>query len=120
MRADFVEFSLWVEDGRIELVLETLAPKEPSPVPLYSSREDGMRLLNYLLPPSGLTKEEPSQGKRASLLDMLPKAEEERNVFEGQEAETGVVPYVGDGSSQYVKHTETLDWAGFSPIPSNT
>ncbi len=44
MRADFVEFSLWVQDGRIEMVLETLAPKEPVIVPSHSSKENGMRL----------------------------------------------------------------------------
>ena len=124
MKADFVEFSLWVEDGRIELVLETLAPKKPSFAPLHSSRENGMRLLNYLLPASGyeetvsaerhLFRKEPSQPRRASLFDVLRNTEEAPHVFGEEEAQTAVVPYVGGGSVQYVKHRETLDWAGFS------
>jgi type IV pilus assembly protein PilB len=124
MKADFVEFSLWVEDGKVSLVLETLAPKTPSFGPLHSSRENGMRLLNYLLPPSGyeetvsaerhLYRKEPSQLKRASLFDVLRNGEEDSHVFGEEEAQRAMVPYAGGGSVQYVKHRETLDWTGFS------
>jgi len=130
MRADFVEFSLWVQDGRIEMVLETLAPKEPVIVPSHSSKENGMRLLNYLLPASGLGntmstenhrfKEDPSQPEKVSLFSMLQNSEENRNGFEEETTETGMIPSVGGGSVQYVKHREALDWTGLSKSSQGT
>ena len=56
LKAEFVEFSLRVEKDNVKILLETLIPKKPLTSTFHTSRETGLRLINFLMPPSGMDR----------------------------------------------------------------
>ena len=53
LKARFVEFTIQVKDRKPKILLETLIEKNELLPDFQASKETGLRLINYLMPPSG-------------------------------------------------------------------
>lgn len=119
LKADFVEFVLLVKDGAIRILVETMVPKKPLSTALHATRETNLRLIHFLMPPSGVDRAldteirfretaAPSDGK-TSLMGSLRQTSETQPVQEQGIHET-TAPV---GSVLYRKHVEELSWNGY-------
>lgn len=75
-QAEFVEFYIRIEKGRAKIYVETLIPKQPLTHGFNTSRETGLRLINFLIPSSrshqGLIPENDINGCDSPLTIRLP------------------------------------------------
>ncbi|OIP91763.1 MAG: hypothetical protein AUK24_02485 [Syntrophaceae bacterium CG2_30_49_12] len=118
MRAEFVELVLRVRDGKVKIEIETLVTHEPFPLPRVASKEKGLRLINFLMPPSGIGhaliaennfmgKRTPAQ-KRSSLVNILSSRmkEEDMGGPKVQEFKASLPKVI---SPLYRKHLEEVE-----------
>jgi len=118
MRAEFVELVLRVRDGKVKIEVETLVTHEPFPLPRVASKEKGLRLINFLMPPSGIGhaliaennfmgKRTPAE-KRSSLVNILSSRmkEEDMGGPKVQELKASLPKVI---SPLYRKHLEEVE-----------
>lgn len=115
LKSEFVEFFLRVKDEKVKILLETLTPQRLSSLPFRRSKEKSLRLINFLMPTSGVEKalmvesnymkrRGPSQ-KKTSLIEFL-KEEESRQ----HEVRDTAHP---KSFGLYKKHVEELELSGY-------
>jgi len=120
IKAEFVEFYVRVEKGEVKIKLETFIPESrPAYSSFHTSKETGLRLINFLMPPLGveraLTTESgymkrggPYRSGRASLVGYLKQGSEPKP----DERVMGLDDFTAKGSVIYKKHVEELAWEG--------
>lgn len=132
LKAEFVEFYLRVKEGKVKILLETLIPQRLYSSTFHTSKETGLRLINFLMPVSGMDeafmtkslsmKREGPYRRRASLIEILKQRGEEQYNDNGAEYRevTSSRPQVAEGlkihgdsypkiSGLYKKHVEELE-----------
>ncbi|MDO8785490.1 MAG: GspE/PulE family protein, partial [Syntrophales bacterium] len=122
MKAEFVEIILRVRQGKVKIEAETLVPQEHFSLPVVASKEKGRRLINFLMPPSGIghaliaennliRKGTPVQ-KRYSLVNILKEGKSsrmKREDLDGPGAEE-LEAYLPRGiSALYRRHLEEVE-----------
>jgi hypothetical protein len=135
LKAEFVEFCLRVKEGKVKIFLETLIPQKQTSSTFHRNRETDLRLINFLMPPSGLekafsgkstsTKRGGSYERKPSLFGLLRQRDsgqytdgsgyEDRSssrASSGEEREISNASYA-KSSSLYKKHMEELNLSGY-------
>ncbi len=135
LKSEFVEFSLRVKEEKVKIIVETLIPQRPSSSTFHTSKETGLRLINFLMPSSGVEKALATESdymkrggpyqKKASLIEFLKQKEARQHEEEGAEygeaplsrPELPEEPAVRDASHPksfglYKKHVEELELDG--------
>lgn len=120
LKSEFVEFCLRVKEGQVKILLEALVPQKPSSSTFHTTRETGLRLINFLMPSSGIEralKTESSYMKRKgpypnrpSLIGFLKQKGSRQYEWEGPEIHDASY---AKSSSVYKKHLEDLDFKRF-------
>lgn len=111
LKSEFVEFYLRVKEEKVKIIVETLIPQRPSSSTFHTSKETGLRLINYLMPSSGVEKALTTESdymkrggpyqKKTSLIEFLKQ--------EGARQHTSHPKSFG----LYKKHVEELELSGY-------
>ena len=115
LKSEFVEFCLRVKDEKVKILLETLTPQRTSSLRFRRSREKSLRMINFLMPPSGVEKALMAESnymkrggpyqKKTSLIEFLKQERTRQHA----------VRDISDpkSSSLYKKHIEELELSDY-------
>lgn len=126
LKAEFVEFYLRVKEGKVKILLETLIPQRLYSSTFHTSKETGLRLINFLMPTLAINKalaaesdsmkrEWPSR-RRVPLIEFLKQKgagqypPSKAQVAEGSEIHDDSYP---KSFGLYKKHVEELELSSY-------
>ncbi|NVL90720.1 MAG: Flp pilus assembly complex ATPase component TadA [Desulfobacterales bacterium] len=136
LKAEFLEFCLRVKEGKVKILVETLIPQRLSLSAFHASKETGLRLINFLIPPLGIDEVSPAESSsmemersyrgRASMIEFLKPKGIGQYMEDGSEygeasssrprpAEETAINDVSNakGSGVYRKHVEEVEFNGY-------
>jgi hypothetical protein len=119
LKSEFIEFFLRVKEREVKILVETLVPEKPSSSTFQTTRETGLRLINFLMPSSGIERALKTESsfmkrrgpypRRPSLIGFLTQNGARQDEGEGPEIHDASY---AKSSALYKKHMEELDLSG--------
>ena len=115
-KAEFVEFVIRVEAGRVKILLETFIPHRTSASDFRKTRENSLRQITFFMPPSGTGKlpvaengfipKSRSYCGRTPLIRFLEQSSGPRRPEQPGLVEASI----SKGPQRYRKHVEEIGW----------